>query len=192
MKKWIILGCLVVLSLLMAVAPHLSMSIEAPVRPVMEDIAGYIYQIIARSFASYSADTLTSALVFLACFVLAKRNLFRKPKSAGFGEYFLCLFFTCCMLASNAMRAEGTLFALYANFFQLIKLAVLSCGYFSLYLCALRELERLLRRGHHMLPSCKISFWDRHPFGFPALVLLCFWLIHIIGKYPGVIHHDFL
>ena len=190
-QKNILIVCF---SVCMVVSQFLSMKVERAVRPAIESVSGYIYQIIARFFNSLDANSLTMALLFMACFWFFKKFLFKKQKNTGIGEYILCAFFTVCMLVSAAMRASGpnggTISILWENAFQLNKVIVYCLGYFPLFLCLLRGLQLLLNKASSY-PSIKPnSFWDKHPFLFPFLVLVLVWGMQIIFKYPGVIHLD--
>ena len=195
MKRVCRLTFLTIVCLFMTITPHLSMEVIGPIRPSIENIGGYIYQIIGRTFSSIGENNLANTLIFIACFVLANRYLFHKPKQTGIGEYILSGFFTVWMLLSASLRAEGTILTLYENLFQIIKVAIFSIGYFALFLCALRGLNEGLTIMQNLGNSNTISketLWSKHPFAFPAVVLSLSWLIQIIVKYPGVLTVDYV
>lgn len=181
--SWIFFG------LLAAWAPGMDMSVQRKLRPDAVDLGGYLYQAIGRTMASVQTDAVTLAIVVVAVLWIARRYLYHKPQRTGIGEYLICGFFSLMQLLNMAINQTGTVAVLYANLFQILKTLLCVCGWFVLFLCALRALNELLS-GETRL-KCKIpGCWEKHPFLFPFVILGIAWLPHIIVKYPGVLTVD--
>ncbi len=171
----------------MTIAPSLSMAVQRKLRPDATDIGGYLYQLIGRTAESIELDTWVLSILFVAMLWLARRYLFHKPPQTKGGEYLLAAFLSLMMLLASAIRAGGSVQPLYENAFQLFKVCLYLWGMTLLFLCAIRGLNELLNRQWRQL---KNSLWEKHPFGFPLLVLCLVWLPQIVIKYPGVLTID--
>ena len=192
--------CLIIWSTIMATIPYLSMEVSRTIRPSIEDLGGYIHQIIGRFFYSIQIEPLTMTFVFIACFCIGKKALFKKLKHMGKGQYILSGFLTIIMLIVSAMRTGdsnsslgGSISILWENSFQLMKVVWYIIGYFPLFLCVIRILDQWLNSFSipKIVPN-KSTFWDKHPFLFPFLLLSLVWGSQAIIRYPGVINVDII
>ncbi|MDY2656603.1 MAG: hypothetical protein SOV75_06260 [Candidatus Limiplasma sp.] len=129
---------------LMTMAPWLDMAPARNARPDASDFFGYVYQLIARTFASFQVDRLVAALLLVVCIWLCRRYLFCKPKGTGVGEYILCAFFAIMTLLCTAVRTQDTVAVLWENAFQLAKAALFVCGVYLLFLTLLRAVSNIL------------------------------------------------
>lgn len=181
-KLWWILA-----SLMAAWAPGMDMHVQRKLRPDALELGGYLHQAVGRTFDAIQTDSITLAFVMGGMLWLTHRYLWRKPKGTGIGEYLLCGFFSVMQLLNAAVQQTGSVQILGENMFQMIKAAVYLAGMFIIFLCAIRGLAELLE----WRPKEKtVSFWDRHPYLFPFLVLAVAWLPHLIIKYPGALTID--
>jgi len=181
-KLWWILA-----SLLAAWAPGINMNVQRKLRPDALELGGYLHQAVGRTFDAIQTDSITIAVMMGGMLWLTHRYLWRKPKHTGVGEYLLCGFFSVMQLLNAAVQQTGTMQILGENMFQMLKAAAYLTGMFVIFLCAIRGLAEILE----WRPKEKsFSFWDRHPFLFPFLLLLFAWLPHLIIKYPGALTID--
>lgn len=175
----------------MAVAPGMDFQVQPKVLPDAAGMMDGLYQIIARTTAAFSPDRLSLAVLAVAFILLANRFLFRHGTQRRWGEYLLCLFLGGMMLLSQAITAGQTVRLLYANGFQVIKSILYLAGMYLIYLVACRGLQAILQRDPPVLQAGKIEQWfDRQTFWTFCLIILLFWLPHIIIKYPGVLMWD--
>lgn len=190
MKKYLQgAGCfgsamLIALSLGMDLAP------ARAARPQAIDLFGYVYQLIARTFASIALDRLALAAVAVAALWLCRRFLFHKPEKTGAGEYVLCAFLGLMMLLATAVRTQGTVQILWTNAFQLAKTLLCAAGMYLLFLVLLRGLRQVCTA----LPAgcCSRLYSLEHYLSLWKLflILTVAWLPHIIARYPGVLMWD--
>lgn len=153
-KGWIrragMLGC----AGLMAAAPWLNLAPARKALPDAQSLFGYVYQLIARTFASLEVDRLAAALLLAACLWLCRRFLFRKPAGTGVGEYGLCAFFSLMTLLCTAVRTQDTVAVLWDNAFQVCKAGLFLAGMYLIFLMLLRALRKGLEKGRQAgLPS---------------------------------------
>lgn len=181
--------CLTAASL-MALAPGIDLSVARNARPDGTDLFGYLYQLLARGFASVDENRLTVAVLFAACLWLCVKFLFRKADNTGVGEYLLCGFMAGMMLLSMAVRTQDTVSVLWANAFQLFKAFTSLVGLYFLFLMLFRSFHYgigYIRNRNTPVLSCaerQVSFWTIFAMLFIA------WLPHMIVRYPGVLMWD--
>ena len=181
-------GAAALAALLMTLAAGLEMTVARKLNPDAVDAGGFLYQLIGRTSRSFTLEPLAAACVLLLAFWLARRYLFRRAEGAKAGEYLLSAFLGGIALLCAAMRAGETVRLIWQNSFQLFKSLLIFTGMSLWFLYALRALAEWLSRPREEGRFC--AFWDRHPFGFPFLVLLAAYGWQIAIKYPGVIHLD--
>jgi len=176
---------------LIAITLGMDLAAARPARPEATELVGYLYQLIARTFASLTLDRLSLAALFAAALWLCRRYLFCKPAHTGIGEYLLSFFFGTMMLLCTAVKTQDTIAVLWANWFQLAKALLCLAGLFLLFLL----LMRALRAGLAWLESAPTKNWlkrldDGQSFWRLYAVLGLAWLPHIILRYPGVLMWD--
>lgn len=181
-------GAAALAALLMTLAAGLEMTVARKLNPDAVDAGGFLYQLIGRTSRSFTLEPLAAACVLLLAFWLARRYLFRRAEGAKAGEYLLSAFLGGIALLCAAMRAGETVRLIWQNSFQLFKSLLIFMGMSLWFLYAVRALAEGLSRPRKEERFC--AFWDRHPFGFPFLVLLAAYGWQIAIKYPGVIHLD--
>lgn len=181
-------GAAALAALLMTLAAGLEMTVARKLNPDAVDAGGFLYQLIGRTSRSFTLEPLAAACVLLLAFWLARRYLLRRAEGAKAGEYLLSAFLGGIALLCAAMRAGETVRLIWQNSFQLFKSLLIFVGMSLWFLYALRALAEGLSRPRKEERFC--AFWDRHPFGFPFLVLLAAYGWQIAIKYPGVIHLD--
>ena len=172
----------------MTLAAGLEMTVARKLNPDAVDAGGFLYQLIGRTSRSFTLETLAATCVLLLAFWLARRYLLRRAEGATAGDYLLRAFLGGIALLCAAMRAGETVRLIWQNSFQLFKSLLIFAGMSLWFLYALRALAEGLSRPRKEGRFC--AFWDRHPFGFPFLVLLAAYGWQIAIKYPGVIHLD--
>ena len=64
-REWCRRAGVLLCALLMAAAPWLDMAPARNARPDASDFFGYVYQLIARTFASFQVDRLAAALLLV-------------------------------------------------------------------------------------------------------------------------------
>ena len=177
--------------LTMAVAPGMNFQAQLKVLPDAAGSIDALYQIIARTTGAFSSDSLSLAVLSVVFIFLANRFLLRSNMKIHWGEYLLCLFLSGMMLLSQAIQTDNTVRLLYSNGFQIIKSILYMTGMYFIYLVACRGLQEVLQRGTTALLPSKIEQWvGRLNFWKLSIILLLFWLPHIIIKYPGVLMWD--
>lgn len=181
-------GAAALAALLMTLAAGLEMTVARKLNPDAVDAGGFLYQLIGRTSRSFTLEPLAATCVLLLAFWLARRYLFRRAEGAKAGEYLLSAFLGGIALLCAAMRAGETVRLIWQNSFQLFKSLLIFAGMSLWFLYAVRALAEWLSRPREEGRFC--AFWDRHPFGFPFLVLLAAYGWQIAIKYPGVIHLD--
>lgn len=181
-------GAAALAALLMTLAAGLDMTPARKLNPDAVDAGGFLYQLIGRTSRSFTLEPLAAACVLLLAFWLARRYLFRRAEGAKAGEYLLSAFLGGIALLCAAMRAGETVRLIWQNSFQLFKSLLIFAGMSLWFLYAVRALTEGLSRPRK--EGRFYAFWDRHPFGFPFLVLLAAYGWQIAIKYPGVIHLD--
>lgn len=181
-------GAAALAALLMTLAAGLEMTVARKLNPDAVDAGGFLYQLIGRTSRSFTLEPLAATCVLLLAFWLARRYLFRRAEGAKAGEYLLSAFLGGIALLCAAMRAGETVRLIWQNSFQLFKSLLIFAGMSLWFLYAVRALAEGLSRPRKEGRFC--AFWDRHPFGFPFLVLLAAYGWQIAIKYPGVIHLD--
>ena len=187
MKQAGLVGCAV----MMAAAPWLNLAPASKARPDAEDIFGYLYQLIARTFASLEVDRLAAALTLAACLWLCRRFLFQKPAGTGVGEYGLCAFFSLMTLLCTAARTQDTVAVLWENAFQVCKAGLFFAGMYLIFLMLLRALRKGLEKGRRTgLPSSLSGLRGYDTFWRLFLVISAAWLPQILIRYPGVLMWD--
>lgn len=176
---------------LMTMAPWLDMAPARNAQPDASDFFGYVYQLIARTFASFQVDRLVAALLLVVCIWLCRRYLFCKPKGTGVGEYILCAFFAIMTLLCTAVRTQDTVAVLWENAFQLAKAALFVCGVYLLFLTLLRAVSNILENERQAsLSSSPKGLRDKHSYWRTFLILTTAWLPQILIRYPGVLMWD--
>ncbi len=181
-------GAAALAALLMTLAAGLDMTAARKLNPDAVDAGGFLYQLIGRTSRSFTLEPLAATCVLLLAFWLARRYLLRRAEGAKAGEYLLSAFLGGIALLCAAMRAGETVRLIWQNSFQLFKSLLIFAGMSLWFLYAVRVLAEGLSRPRKEGRFC--AFWDRHPFGFPFLVLLAAYGWQIAIKYPGVIHLD--
>lgn len=176
---------------LIAMTLGMDLAVVRPARPEAIDLFGYVYQLIARTFASLTLDSLSTAALFAVAFWFCKRYLFHKPVRTGLGEYLLSFFFGGMMLLNTAVRTQDTIAVLWANWFQLAKALMCFVGFSLMFLMLIRA----LREGLSWLektPACETlkRLDERQKFWTSFAVISLAWLVHIIARYPGVLMWD--
>ena len=154
----------------MTLAAGLDMTVARKLKPDAADAGGFLYQLIGRTAASFQPEPLAAACVLLAAFWLARRYLLRRAAGAKAGEYLLSALLGGMALLCAAMRAGETVRLLWQNSFQILKSLIIWAGMSLWFLYALRALAEWLSRPRE--EGRFGAFWNRHPFGFPFLVLL--------------------
>lgn len=190
-KGWIrragMLGC----AGLMAAAPWLNLAPARKALPDAQSLFGYVYQLIARTFASLEVDRLAAALLLAACLWLCRRFLFRKPAGTGVGEYGLCAFFSLMTLLCTAVRTQDTVAVLWDNAFQVCKAGLFLAGMYLIFLMLLRALRKGLEKGRQAgLPSSLSGLRRYDTFWRLFAVIAAAWLPQILIRYPGVLMWD--
>lgn len=184
-------ACLPLCACLMAMVPWLDLAVARKARPDAVDLFGYLYQLIARTFASLAADRLAAALLAAVCLWLCARYLFHKPKDTGVGEYLLCGFLSVMQMLCTAVRTQDTVRVLWENPFQLAKAALFLAGMFLLLLMLLRALKELLEKQRQAsLPSSPSGLRGYKSFWKPFWIIGAAWLPQILIRYPGVLMWD--
>lgn len=181
-------GAAALAALLMTLAAGLEMTVARKLNPDAVDAGGFLYQLIGRTSRSFTLEPLAATCVLLLAFWLARRYLLRRAEGAKAGEYLLSALLGGLALLCAAMRAGETVRLIWQNSFQLFKSLLIFAGMSLWFLYAVRVLAEGLSRPRKEGRFC--AFWDRHPFGFPFLVLLAAYGWQIAIKYPGVIHLD--
>ncbi len=191
MKKTVRWVLVALCGLWMAVAPGMNFALQRKALPDGVGLIDLVYQLIARTTAAFSTDSLALAVLALAFIWLANRCLLNGRDKPRTGEYLLCAFLSGMMLLNRAIRLDGTVRLLWQNSFQVAKSLLYFGGMFLIYLAALRALRSLLSKGQAALASSKTAVWaDKLDFGRSLLLLSLLWLPQIIIKYPGVIMWD--
>lgn len=190
-RGWIrragMLGC----AGLMAAAPWLNLAPARKALPDAGDLFGYVYQLVARTFASLEVDRLAAALLLAACLWLCRRFLFRKPAGTGVGEYGLCAFFSLMTLLCTAVRTQDTVAVLWENAFQVCKAGLFLAGMYLIFLMLLRALRKGLEKGRQAgLPSSLSGLRRYDTFWRLFAVIAAAWLPQILIRYPGVLMWD--
>ena len=181
-------GAAALAALLMTLAAGLDMTPARKLNPDAVDAGGFLYQLIGRTSRSFTLEPLAATCVLLLAFWLARRYLLRRAEGAKAGEYLLSAFLGGIALLCAAMRAGETVRLIWQNSFQLFKSLLIFAGMSLWFLYAVRALAEWLSRPRE--EGRFGAFWNRHPFGFPFLVLLAAYGWQIVIKYPGVIHLD--
>ncbi len=190
-REWCRRAGVLLCALLMTAAPWLDMAPARNARPDASDFFGYVYQLIARTFASFQVDRLAAALLLVVCVWLCRRYLFCKPEGTGAGEYALCAFLAVMTLLCTAVRTEDTVAVLWENAFQLAKAALFVCGVYLLFLTLLRALQIALKKERQAsLPSSLKDLGGNHSYRRSFLILAAAWLPQILIRYPGVLMWD--
>ena len=190
-REWCRHAGVLLCALLMTAAPWLDMAPARNARPDASDFFGYVYQLIARTFASFQVDRLAAALLLVVCVWLCRRYLFCKPEGTGAGEYALCAFLAVMTLLCTAVRTEDTVAVLWENAFQLAKAALFVCGVYLLFLTLLRALQNALKKERQAsLPSSLKDLGGNHSYRRSFLILAAAWLPQILIRYPGVLMWD--
>ena len=145
------LGC----AALMAAAPWLNLAPARKALPDAQSLFGYVYQLIARTFAALEVDRLAAALLLVVCVWLCRRFLFHKPAGTGVGEYGLCAFFSLMTLLCTAARTQDTVAVLWENAFQVCKAGLFFAGMYLIFLMLLRALRKGLEKGRQAGPPLK-------------------------------------
>jgi len=175
-------------ALLICAAFALDLSPARAARPEAVDAFGYVYQLLARTFASVTMDRVVLTAMFALAFWLCKRYLFHKPQGTGAGEYLLSMFLGGMMLLCTAVRTEDTVAVLWANLFQLPKAAICFAGLTLLFLLLLRALREGL--GEHSVRPWLGRLDEKATAGRLFVVIAACWLPQIIARYPGVLMWD--
>ena len=176
---------------MMAVAPGMNFEVQRKALPDMADGWDFLYQVIARTAAAFSPDSISLAVLLFVALWACRRYLFCKPAQTGVGEYLLCGFMAGMMLLNRGIRAGDSLRLLYANGFQVIKSGLYLAGMFLIFLMALRGLNAWLNgmegpAGARPLQGLvkRLTFWK------VFALLAAAWLPHVLVKYPGVLMWD--
>ncbi len=185
--------CSVFLACLTTFALGLDMSVEMPVELIetMRDgLFGWIDNLIIMFNHFHTMDHLTGAVVTAGlCFVYF-RWIMPCNEKHSLGEYALSGFFAFTMLISEVLSAENSIKALWNGGTQLMKAAIVFAGLWPLFLAGIRALAEGLQLLENMKGLKEGTFWERHPFLCPFVLMALCWLPLMVMKYPGGMSPD--
>jgi len=186
--RWLLIA---LCALLMAVAPGMDFHVQAKALPDGVGLVDMLYQLIARTTAAFSTDSIALAALAIVFCWLANRFFFRAGQKFRLGEALLCAFLSGMMLLASAIRTGGSVRLLYENGFQVTKAALYLAGMYLIDLSACRALRAALAAGESPLNVGAAARWaQRLTFGRALLIIALCWLPQIIIKYPGVLMWD--
>ena len=186
--RWLLIA---LCALLMAVSPGLDFHVQAKALPDGTGLIDMLYQLVARTTAAFSTDSLALAALAVVFFWLANRAFFRGRRTFRVGEALLCAFLSGMMLLERGIRADDTVRLLYENSFQVVKSALYFSGMYLVFLSACRVLRESLISTRFTASEGVLARWaQRITFGRSLMVIGIAWLPQIIIKYPGVLMWD--
>ena len=186
--RWLLIA---LCALLMAVSPGMDFHAQAKALPDGAGLVDMLYQLIARTTAAFSTDSLALAALAAVFVWLANRAFFRDRQTFRVGEALLCAFLSGMMLLTRSIRTDNTVRLLYENGFQVIKAALYFSGMYLIYLAACRVLREALVNQRFAASAGMLGRWaQRLSFWRSLLVIGIVWLPQIIIKYPGVLMWD--
>lgn len=157
-------------ALLMTLAAGLDMTVARKLKPDAADAGGFLYQLIGRTAASFQPEPLAAACVLVVAFWRPGVICFAARRARRQANICSAPFWAGMALLCAAMRAGETVRLLWQNSFQILKSLIIWAGMSLWFLYALRALAEWLSRPRE--EGRFGAFWNRHPFGFPFLVLL--------------------
>lgn len=156
-------------------------------------ISGILYKLFEQTSDWIGENGFYITVVFGLFLYVYHQFFVTKALKAIKGDKALALFFAIMYVGGRAYAYADSIFVLVSPAYNVFKALIVICGTYMMYLLAIRLLHELLagRWNPVIKVSDKVrSFYNRHTFLFPWLVILVCWSIHLIFRYPAALGAD--
>lgn len=138
--------------------------------------------VLHRFYNSFNAALIPAIVVALALFCMFKRVLLNEERFYV-GTYIFSFALSFLYLLCTYYTKYDSSFYLYANSYQLLMSGVCVIGLSFVFYAALLLLREVIDKENP--ETVEESFFTRHFFVFSSAIIFAFWMVWVLGNYPG-------